>query len=299
MLSVNDSEEQKGFVSQKMFISEATKNDYCENSDSEDSGSEEIPKFSQPIFLLNRNKKDQTELKAIFEKVATEQFPEVEDIQVVWCSIFGKDDRPHSFIIFNRTVVNNWMYDAESFSHDGLTYEVSGASGCTAKGEEEPCKLHYKNVPGTDENKDDIETTLKSMLFPVAEVKSIYFPKNWSKRGEVFVEFFDEESASYALRVTMICEFRALSVVAYPVILRGSYARIQKPRESPSSTESPSPNPLKKSLEHGSSNKEGYNGRKSPNAVSPRPSQRIKVPSFVNSDGGGNNRRQTDGARKK
>lgn len=215
------------------------------SSDNENSV-EDIPHFTQPIFVLNRNGQSESKLREIFQHIAKEKFPDVEEIEVVWVSIFGKADKPHAFIVFNRAVVNDWCHEVGFVNYKEMNFELSGAVGCTAKEDEESCKLHYKNVPGKEENKEEIEETFRAFLFPVAEVKTVYFPKNWTKRGEIFVEFHDEQSASYALRLTVVCEFRT-PCVNYPVILKGSYARIQKPRDSPSSTESPSPNPLKKS----------------------------------------------------
>lgn len=215
------------------------------SSDNEDS-IEDVPHFTQPIFVLNRNGQSESKLKEIFKHIAEEQFPEEENLEVIWVSIFGKGDKPHAFIIFNRTLVNNWCHEAGIINYKEMKFELSGATGCVAGEGEESCKLHYKNVPGKEENKEEIEETFRTFLFPVAEVKTIHFPKNWTKRGEVFVEFYDEESASYALRITIVCEFRT-PCVKYPVILKGSYARIQKARESPISAESPSPNLIKKS----------------------------------------------------
>lgn len=212
--------------------------------ESSEHSSEEECYHSKPVFILNRNGKNEDELKIIFEELARAEFADTDfgdEIEVKWLKRFGKADQVHAFMVFNKDIVAEWLLSASPVSYDEMNFEILDVKGSESKADEDPCKLYYKGVPGTEEEKPTVEQQLKDFFFPIAEVKTVTFTKNWASRGEVFLEFFDAESASYVHRLASVCEFNN-------AFIKGTYARIQKPRASPGTPSPPnssSPNVIR------------------------------------------------------
>lgn len=201
--------------------------DATENEPDDEGSFEEQPKWSQPMFVLNRNGKSERELKDIFEEVTRREFDD-DTIEATWISVFGRGDQPHCFVVLNNDRATTWLIDEGVIDHDDLIYDITIAQGIEPKiGEEETCKLHFNGVPGRQGEEEEIEEDLREFFYPIAEVKTVIFSRNWASRGEVFVEFYDQKSASFVLRVAGKCKF-------HDSFMKGSFARVQKLRNTPS-----------------------------------------------------------------
>lgn len=176
------------------------------------------------LYVLNRNGLEEDELRATILSILDTKFA-VNDVSVLWVSIFGKrPDRPHAFFTLSDDEIAREMAGQIiniTLDEHEYNFEISEASGTDPKDGEDPLALYVQSVP-TNVEKDELEVALKEFFGRIAPVKTIIFPKEWTRNADVIMLFEQADSAKMVLRGALYADFMGTT-------MKLSYARIKTP----------------------------------------------------------------------
>ena len=172
------------------------------------------------IFILNRNGYDESGLREIIPVLLEAQFS-IEDVEVLWVSIFGKPpDRPQAIITLSSEIAAEELCNAGKITfstNDGdLIFEMSKAVATKqAEDDEDPLLVFVKGIP-TNGPADQIKSKLHTHFSQVATPTSITLPKTWKEKKIALMSFKDKSDAQMIIRCcaqsklegkTMFCSY--------------------------------------------------------------------------------------------